>query len=60
MSKFKLLRKITLRPKQEEAITQISDSNKKYIALEAPTGAGKSILGMVYAEMILNKESGDV
>ena len=35
------------RPGQEEAVQKILDSDKKIIVLVAPTGSGKSIIGMV-------------
>lgn len=35
------------RPHQKEAIEFILESDKKYIFLEAPTGAGKSVIAMV-------------
>lgn len=55
MSKFSLLTKTTLRPQQEKAIEIFLKSDSKYLAIEMPTGQGKSITGMKMAEIMLNR-----
>src|SRR5512137_2337882 len=39
------------RPGQEEAIHRIVDSDKKVIVVCAPTGSGKSLIGMIAGVM---------
>lgn len=56
MRKFSKLGKVTLRPQQKKAIELFKKTNMKYLAIEMPTGQGKSIFGMAIAEMILNKK----
>jgi Rad3-related DNA helicase len=40
---------------QEDVIKQILDSPKKYFVLEAPTGAGKSAIGIAVSNLLQNK-----
>lgn len=48
-SKFSNYRNLPFREYQEEAVKFILESDKRFIFLEAPTGAGKSLCGMVSA-----------
>lgn len=40
---------------QEDVIKQIIDSPKKYFVLEAPTGAGKSAIGIAVSNLLQNR-----
>jgi len=48
---FSGFREGDFRPHQEEAIQFALESNKKVVALSAPTGAGKSLIGMCMARL---------
>lgn len=56
MHKFSKLENVTLRPQQKKAIELFKKTNMKYLAIEMPTGQGKSIFGMTIAEMVLDKK----
>lgn len=43
------------RPGQEEMLYQLSLVEQPYILLEAPTGVGKSLIGLAYGRLIGNK-----
>lgn len=56
MGKFSLLSKVKLREKQKQAIQRVCDSHNKYTFIELPTGLGKSITGMMLAEIVLESD----
>lgn len=53
MSKFSKLTTTTLRPQQIKALEIFKKSDSKYLAIEIPTGGGKSIGCMSMAEIVL-------
>jgi superfamily II DNA or RNA helicase len=56
LQQFATIHNITWRHGQENAITQILDAhsqNKKCVILDAPTGAGKSLIAMATAWCLL-------